>query len=122
MNKNIIDTNMIENCEGQLRLFGGDIESSVGEWVSTHGPELTFDEIAERIGRLIVMDMSTESHKWYQIVQVEKIFTYEDGTRRLIYYSGKRQRGLVDERYFTWGSVHAYRIPNEEDLQTRANT
>jgi len=28
------------------------------------------------------------------------VLIIKDGTRRLIYYDGKRQRGLVDEMYF----------------------
>lgn len=72
-----------------------------GEWVEEDllGEELTFDEIAARIGKLIIISMSTVSHAWYKVVKVEKIIPYE-GRRRLIYYDGDRQRGLVDERYF----------------------
>ena len=64
------------------------------------GQELTFDAITHEVGNLIVIDCSTESHAWYKVVMVESIHVYDNGTRRLIYYDGKRQRGLVDERYF----------------------
>ena len=70
-----------------------------GDWVETHGKELSFDEITQRIGSLIVMDMSTVSHAWYKIVQVEKIVE-QDGTRRLVYYDGHKQRGYVGEYFF----------------------
>ena len=83
----------------QIGLF--DDELLPGTWVENHGKELSFDEITKRVGKIIVMDKSTENHKWFQAVRVEKIYTYpETGERRLIYFDGKKQRGLVDERYF----------------------
>ena len=83
----------------QIGLF--DNEVTPGTWVETHGRELSFDEITRRVGQMIVIDKSTENHKWFLAVLVEKILTdYETGNRRLIYYDGKKQRGLVDERYF----------------------
>ena len=73
-----------------------------GEWVEedTLGKELTFDEIAARIGKLIIIDMSTISHAWYKVVKVERICYPCEGSRRLVYYDGVHQRGLVDEMYF----------------------
>lgn len=72
-----------------------------GEWVEEDvlGKELTFDEIAKRVGKLIIIDKSTVSHAWYKVVKVEKIIPYE-GKRRLVYYDGDRQRGLVNECFF----------------------
>ena len=84
--------------DGQISLFDSVLEP--GTWVEAHGRRLTFDEIDGRVGQMIVMDMSTESHEWYKVVLVESIYTYDDGSRRLIYYDGGRQRGLVDERRF----------------------
>lgn len=83
----------------QISFF--DNELTPGTWVETHGRELTFDEVTQRVGQIIVMDKSTESHKWFQVVRVEKIFTdYETGQMRLIYSDGSRHRGVVDERWF----------------------
>jgi len=83
----------------QIGLF--DDELLPGTWVDTHGRELTFDEVTQRVGQIIIMDESTESHKWFKAVRVERIYTYpESGDRRLIYFDGGRERGLVDERYF----------------------
>lgn len=83
----------------QIGLF--DDELLPGTWVKTHGRELTFDEVAKRVGQIIIMDKSTESMKSFKAVLVEKIITdFETGQRRLIYYDGGRQRGLVDERWF----------------------
>lgn len=83
----------------QIGLF--DDELMPGTWVETHGREMTFDEVTKRVGQMIIMDMSTESHEWFKAVLVEKIITdFETGQRRLIYYDGGRQRGLVDERWF----------------------
>ena len=83
----------------QIGLF--DDELLPGTWVETHGRELTFDEVTQRVGQIIIMDESTESHKWFKAARVERIYTYpESGDRRLIYFDGVRERGLVDERYF----------------------
>lgn len=85
--------------EHQYSLFDRPNEPAPGEWVKVHGPEINFDQITQMVGKLIVMDKSTESHEWFQVVRVEKII-WNDGGRRLIYYDGARRRGLVDERYF----------------------
>lgn len=85
-----------------------------GTWIESDmlGEQMTFDEIAESIGKLIVMDLSTVSHAWYKVVLVEKIIEYE-GTRRLIYYDGVKQRGYVSEIYFDESMTYparAYRL------------
>lgn len=61
---------------------------------------MTFDEITKYVGNLIVMDKSTSSREWYEVVLVEKIVIVEENQRRLVYYDGTRQRGLVDEMWF----------------------
>lgn len=90
-----------------------------GDWIEEKdvGRELTFDEIVQRIGNCIVMDYSTESHRWYKVVLVEKIIIVEENQRRLIYYDGDRQRGLVNEFYFNvvgCGRARAYDLNNSE--------
>lgn len=83
----------------QICLF--DYELIPGTWVETHGRELSFEEITRRVGQMILMDKSTEGHRWYEAVRVECIYTFpETGEQRLVYFDGTRQRGLVDERYF----------------------
>lgn len=80
-----------------------------GEWVEENmlGERLSFDEITQNVGNLIIIDMSTASHAWYKVVFVESIYTYESGERRLIYYDGARQRGLINESYFNEKSIYA---------------
>lgn len=87
-----------------------------GDWVTLEsgkiGGRLTFEEIAESIGKMIVLDMSTQSHAWYKAVLVEKIVFTEIG-RRLIYYDGSRQRGSIDEIYFSgkyMSKIKAYEL------------
>lgn len=73
-----------------------------GTWVDEDklGNQLTFNQITGMVGKNIIIDLSTSSHKWYKVVQVEKIV--QNGTqRRLVYYDGKQQRGLVNECYFS---------------------
>lgn len=77
------------------------------------GNQLTFDEITKEIGNLIVMDKSTSSHEWYEVVCVEEIVIVEGNQRRLVYFDGTRQNGLVNERYFSKDShcpSRAYRL------------
>lgn len=89
---------------------------SPGEYVEKDflGSQLTFDEITREAGNLIIMDKSTVSHEWYEIVRVEKIISVEEKRqRRLIYYDGTRQYGLVNEMYFNDNLPYpasAYRI------------
>lgn len=87
-----------------------------GDWVESDvlGEKMTFDEIAESVGKIIVMDKSTVSHAWYKVVLVEKIVMVENNTqRRLVYYDGVKQRGLVNEMYFNENMTYparAYRL------------
>lgn len=73
-----------------------------GDWVEAHGRELSFDEIARKAGGLVVMDHSTSSRSWYKVVRVERIVTTDDG-RRLVYFDGTKQNGIVNERFFPSG-------------------
>ena len=79
-----------------------------GDWVSYHGRELTFDEITQRVGQLIVWDMSTQSHEWFKVVRVEKI-VFCDGHRRVVFYDGGKQRGYCSEIYFNPTTTHPAR-------------
>lgn len=86
-----------------------------GDWIEWEnvGEQLTFDEITQMIGQMIVMDKSTVSHAWYKVVMVEQIVTVDNAQRRLVYYDGAKQRGLVNEMYFD-ENIHfparAYRL------------
>lgn len=86
------------------------------DWIEKEnvGKQLTFDEITQMVGKLIVMDKSTASHAWYKVVLVEKIVMVENNTqRRLVYYDGVKQRGLVNEMYFNENITYparAYRL------------
>lgn len=74
-------------CEGQLSLM--DLFAPVanefkpGDWIEKEnvGEQLTFDQITQMVNQLIVM--------------------VENNTqRRLVYYDGGKQRGMVNEMYF----------------------
>lgn len=64
------------------------------------GDELTFDEIADMVGEIIVYDHSTESRAWYKVVKIEGIIDGTDGKRHLRFYDGSKQRGTVNEIFF----------------------
>ncbi len=112
-------------CEGQLSLM--DLlapttnEFKPGDLIEAEnvGEQLTFDEIAQMINQLIVMDMSTVSHAWYKVIIVEKIVMVENNTvRRLVYYDGKSQRGLVNEYYFDETMPFPVRVYRLKEYQT----
>lgn len=73
-----------------------------GTWVEEDmlGNELTFDEITNMVGEIIIIDQSTESHAWYKAARVERIAIDENGDRRLVYFDGTKQRGIISEMYF----------------------
>lgn len=78
-------------------------ELKPGEWVSDHGRELSFDECYERVGELLIIDKSTESHEWFKVVRIESTHVNSDGKRRLVYFDGDRTRGYLDEIFFRPG-------------------
>ena len=92
-------------CE-QMNIFDFiDPPVQPGEWLREDqlGEEITFDEIAQSVGKVIAIDKSTQSHAWYKAVLVEKILErdeYDGRYRRLIYYDGVKQRGYISEMYF----------------------
>lgn len=73
-----------------------------GEYIDKQyiGRQITFDEITQRVGQLIVLDRSTQNHEWFMVALVEQIAIVEGNQRRLVYYDGKKQRGLINEMYF----------------------
>lgn len=91
---------------GQMSLFDFIIpQVKPGEWLqeSQLEKEITFDEIAQSVGKVIAIDKSTQSHAWYKAVLIEKILErdeYDGRYRRLIYYDGMKQRGYISEMYF----------------------
>lgn len=73
------------------------------------GDELTFDEIAEMVGEIIILDRSTESRNWYKAVKVEDVFVSNDNHRHLRYFDGTKQCGIIDEMYFDKGQRNPQR-------------
>ena len=98
----------------QMNLFDF-IEPPVqpGEWLQEDrlGEEITFDDIAQSVGKVIAIDKSTQSHAGYKAVLVEKILErdeYDGRCRRLIYYDGTKQRGYISEMYFQVEGSRSY--------------
>lgn len=111
----------MKDIAGQISLFDlapKDKSFKPGDWIAKEsvGEQLTFDEITQMVGKLIVMDKSTQSHAWYKVVMVEKIVMAENNTQRmLVYYDGAKQRGLVNEKWFNENvsyPARAYRLKN----------
>ena len=92
---------------GQISLFDFvDPQVKPGEWLqeSQLGKEITFDEIARSVGKVIAIDKSTQSHargtKRCLLKRYWKEMQYDGRYRRLIYYDGMKQRGYISEMYF----------------------
>lgn len=111
------------NLEGQMELFDI-IEKPIepGDWLNEEqlGAEISFDEIADKyVSKIIIISKFTQSQKGYKAVMVEKIIPKEKNGgkyRRLVYYDGARQRGMIDESYFskslTW-PVYAWEVKKQ---------
>lgn len=70
------------------------VEPAVGEWVESTGAVICHAMRPSYIGRKVLVDMSTESHKWYKVGLLENYIPY-NGTFRSIVYTGTKQRSLV---------------------------
>ena len=91
-------------------------EPDVGEWLEHPGPVIPRIMLPGYIGKKILTDMSTQSHKWYKVGILEEIrqgFCYQynacvNGEYKkmpcelLIVFDGKKQRGMLN---LTMGEV-----------------
>lgn len=90
-----------------------------GEEVFGKMVQLTFDEVAERVGKILVLDRSTESRNSCIAVKVMKIVPY-DGMRRAICYAGQKGHELlIDERSFGHPSWPSKMYELAEDAEKR---
>lgn len=87
----------------QLSMF--DMIPSVGKWYEEATTEVPFDDL--KVGEIYLLDCSTESHKWYLSVMVEKIIILPEGMPRAILYTGKKDRGLVNKN---WGKFYRLEV------------
>lgn len=78
------------------------IEPDVGEFVKTHGANICHIMRKGYVGKKVVIDLSTQSHEWYQVGILEKIVPscyYRNDERvecdRAIVFTGARQRQLI---------------------------
>lgn len=83
--------------EEQLSLF--DLlpkrEPDVGEYVESHGANICHIMRPAYVGRRVIYDCSTVSHKWMRCGILEKYFLCH-GVWRSVIYDGDRQRVLLD--------------------------
>lgn len=64
---------------------------AAGEIVERHGRRMSFDEAAARIGEIIILNISTESHEWFRAIRVLKMVVAPGGERRIVC---ERDKGL----------------------------
>ncbi len=99
-----------EQIDGQVSMFDwmaeDDIEveePDVGAWVETHGAVICHIMLPSYIGRKVVMDKSTQSHKWYKVGLLESVRNgfYYHGDDKVpcdiaIVYDGGKQRNIIN--------------------------
>lgn len=82
---------------GQISLF--DLANNIrpGDYVETHGAVICHIMRPGYIGKMVVYDCSTASHKWFRAGILEAYIPYED-TWRSIIDIGTKQRILLTHR------------------------
>ncbi len=86
---------------GQMTIFdwmsSAQPEPDVGTYVTEHGANIPHIMRPSYIGRKVVYDCSTFSHRCYQVGILEKYIRRQDcDVMRSIIYTGKKQRILFD--------------------------
>ena len=81
---------------GQMSIFDcfPDLCLKPGDYVKKHGAVICHVMRPAFIGKLVVIDRSTEHHEWWQVGRLEDYIPYE-GRWRSIVYTGKPQRSLI---------------------------
>lgn len=78
----------------QLTLFDEPSAVKPGDWVTTHGAVIPKVMRPSYIGKLVVIDLSTQSHKWFKVARLERIVE-NDGHDRSVLYTGTKQRSII---------------------------
>lgn len=85
--------------QGQMDLFDWmpslQPEPEVGEYMDRTGANICHIMRPNYIGKKVLIDVSTQSHKWYLCGILERYFE-RDGHMRSVVYTGKKQRSLID--------------------------
>ena len=111
--------------DGQLSLFDFISQSKLhpGDLVDSSqvGKTLSFNEIAKRIGDILILSQEvTSKYTFNKVIKIVDIMKYEyipgqlacDGKRRFVYDDGTNQKGYVSEDYLDkeiypfYGEVH----------------
>ena len=97
----------------QLTLFHprGPKSVAVGEYPEEHGKRLGWEDLYP--GRLVLLDVSTQSHPWFLATVVKEIIKTPDDWR-VILDGGKKHRPLVNKLYIDIGAVKLYAPKREE--------
>ena len=86
-------------CDGQISIYEYDCslmtEPDVGELVEDHGAVICHIMRPAYIGKKVVIDKSTVSHKWFMCGILEQYIPYENGLMRSIVFTGHKQRSLI---------------------------
>lgn len=80
-------------------------EPKVGEFVEEAGPVIPHIMVKSYIGKKVLYDCSTQSHKWYRCGILEKYIPYE-GSMRHVIRIGKKNYAYVTRRYGEAASIY----------------
>ena len=70
-------------------------EPEVGEWVESHGAIICHIMRKSYIGKKVIIDKSTQTHKWFRCGILEEYFECR-GVMRSVVFTGEKQRHLID--------------------------
>lgn len=90
-------------------------EPDIGEWVEDHGAVIPHIMRMAYIGKKVIVDKSTVSHRWLRCGVLERYFLC-DGKWRSVIYDGERQRILLDH----YPGVEIYEPLKWDEYQKRA--
>lgn len=90
-------------------------EPEAGEYVETHGAVIPHIMMAGHIGRKVVYDCSTESHRWLRVGVLEDYIRTPCGSWRAIINVGKKDRILRDHR----PGLELFELAPRADIEAR---
>ncbi len=80
-------------------------EPKIGEYVEEAGPVICHIMVKGYIGKKVLYDCSTQSHRWYRCGILEKYIPYE-GSMRHVIRIGKKNYAYVTRRYGEAASIY----------------
>ena len=96
----------MNGCEVRQLTFADLLQiPEIGSYTERHGRKLSFDEVAARLGEIVILNVSTESHEWLQAIMPVRVTRLID-ERRLVCDRGRGHCFLGEKSFIR---KHEYR-------------